>query len=121
MTKSEIRREDELLPTEESFLASLKAAEGERKRCASKNPDGVQCEKSLQSDGRDHEGRHVAWVAGTRVMWEVASRMSKVLPMPGGRVMGFEGDPCPECGAMMMVRNGACLKCTSCGATTGCS
>lgn len=41
--------------------------------------------------------------------------------MPGGRVNGFEGDPCPSCGAMMMVRNGSCLKCTACGETTGCS
>ncbi len=35
--------------------------------------------------------------------------------------MGFEGDPCPECGQMMMVRSGTCLKCVSCGATSGCS
>lgn len=34
---------------------------------------------------------------------------------------GYTGDPCPECGAMTLVRNGACLKCVSCGATTGCS
>ncbi len=34
---------------------------------------------------------------------------------------GFEGDACDQCGMMMMVRNGSCLKCTSCGATTGCS
>ena len=37
------------------------------------------------------------------------------------RHYGFEGDPCPECGQMMMVRNGTCLKCMSCGATSGCS
>lgn len=41
--------------------------------------------------------------------------------VPQGRVFGFEGDPCPECGTMTMVRNGSCLKCVSCGATTGCS
>lgn len=41
--------------------------------------------------------------------------------VPEGRAFGFEGDPCPECGLMAMVRNGSCLKCTSCGATTGCS
>ncbi|MDG1990758.1 MAG: vitamin B12-dependent ribonucleotide reductase [Dehalococcoidia bacterium] len=34
---------------------------------------------------------------------------------------GFEGDPCDECGQMMMVRNGTCLKCMACGTTTGCS
>ena len=35
--------------------------------------------------------------------------------------LGYEGDPCPECGQLMMVRNGTCLKCMSCGATSGCS
>jgi ribonucleoside-diphosphate reductase alpha chain len=37
------------------------------------------------------------------------------------RMKGYEGDPCGECGALTLVRNGACLKCNSCGATTGCS
>ncbi len=37
------------------------------------------------------------------------------------RWMGYEGDPCPECGALTLVRNGTCLKCDSCGGTTGCS
>ncbi|MFN8638114.1 MAG: vitamin B12-dependent ribonucleotide reductase [Dehalococcoidia bacterium] len=37
------------------------------------------------------------------------------------RQAGFEGDPCSECGQMMMVRNGTCLKCMNCGATSGCS
>jgi ribonucleoside-diphosphate reductase alpha chain len=37
------------------------------------------------------------------------------------RLKGYEGDPCPECGQMTLVRNGSCLKCDSCGGTTGCS
>jgi ribonucleoside-diphosphate reductase alpha chain len=37
------------------------------------------------------------------------------------RMKGFEGDPCPDCGQFMLVRNGTCLKCVGCGATTGCS
>ncbi|MDO8519596.1 MAG: HNH endonuclease, partial [Deltaproteobacteria bacterium] len=37
------------------------------------------------------------------------------------RLKGYEGDPCPECGQMTLLRNGSCLKCDSCGATTGCS
>jgi ribonucleoside-diphosphate reductase alpha chain len=37
------------------------------------------------------------------------------------RLMGYEGDPCHECGQFKLVRNGTCLKCTACGATTGCS
>ncbi|MBF0442774.1 MAG: hypothetical protein HQK54_12790, partial [Oligoflexales bacterium] len=37
------------------------------------------------------------------------------------RIKGHEGDPCPECSGMTMVRNGTCLRCESCGSTTGCS
>ncbi len=37
------------------------------------------------------------------------------------KLRGFEGDACPECGNFTMVRNGTCLKCTTCGGTTGCS
>ncbi len=37
------------------------------------------------------------------------------------RIKGYEGDACPECGQFTMVRNGACLKCETCGATSGCS
>jgi len=37
------------------------------------------------------------------------------------RLKGYEGDMCPECGQFTMVRNGTCLKCDSCGATSGCS
>ena len=37
------------------------------------------------------------------------------------KIKGYEGDPCPECNSFTLVRNGSCLKCDSCGATTGCS
>jgi ribonucleoside-diphosphate reductase alpha chain len=37
------------------------------------------------------------------------------------RLKGYEGDPCGSCNAFTLVRNGVCLKCDSCGATSGCS
>ncbi len=37
------------------------------------------------------------------------------------RIKGYEGDACPSCQSFTMVRNGSCLKCESCGATSGCS
>ncbi len=37
------------------------------------------------------------------------------------RMKGYEGDPCTECGQFTLVRNGICLRCVTCGATTGCS
>ncbi len=37
------------------------------------------------------------------------------------KAQGYEGDACPDCSAMTMVRNGTCLKCMTCGGTSGCS
>ena len=37
------------------------------------------------------------------------------------RMKGYVGESCPECGNFTMVRNGTCLKCDTCGGTTGCS
>ncbi len=52
-------------------------------------------------------------------------------PMPEGdlrleriraaRMKGYEGDSCDECGNFTLIRNGTCLKCDTCGATSGCS
>ncbi len=37
------------------------------------------------------------------------------------KMKGYEGEACTDCGAFTLVRNGACMKCDTCGATTGCS
>src|SRR3954463_5764647 len=37
------------------------------------------------------------------------------------RMKGYEGEACPECANFTLVRNGTCLKCDTCGGTTGCS
>jgi len=37
------------------------------------------------------------------------------------RMKGYEGDSCGECGNFTLVRNGTCMKCMTCGATSGCS
>ncbi|CAO5676311.1 MAG: hypothetical protein NEHIOOID_00079 [Holosporales bacterium] len=37
------------------------------------------------------------------------------------KMQGYTGDSCRECGSFTMVRNGTCLKCDTCGATSGCS
>ena len=43
----------------------------------------------------------------------LASRLAKT--------KGYEGDPCGECGQFTLVRGGTCLRCVSCGSTSGCS
>ncbi len=37
------------------------------------------------------------------------------------RLKGYEGDACGSCGNFTLVRNGTCLKCETCGSTSGCS
>jgi ribonucleoside-diphosphate reductase alpha chain len=37
------------------------------------------------------------------------------------KARGYEGEACGECGNFTLVRNGTCLKCDTCGSTTGCS
>jgi len=44
--------------------------------------------------------------------------MSRVVE---ARMKGYEGEACGECGNFTMVRNGTCLKCDTCGGTSGCS
>lgn len=37
------------------------------------------------------------------------------------KMKGYAGDACGDCGNFTLVRNGTCLKCDTCGATSGCS
>lgn len=37
------------------------------------------------------------------------------------KAKGYEGEMCSECGNFTLVRNGTCMKCDTCGSTTGCS
>jgi ribonucleoside-diphosphate reductase alpha chain len=78
--------------------------------------------------GHDHGNtvvmeRHGAPVSapvtvGEAVVQAVDKRMAKVRE---ARMKGYEGDACGECGNFTLVRNGTCLKCTTCGGTSGCS
>ena len=59
--------------------------------------------------------------------------MSSPVPAPTGarnleatrraeaKMKGYVGESCPECQNFTLVRNGTCLKCDTCGSTTGCS
>jgi ribonucleoside-diphosphate reductase alpha chain len=56
--------------------------------------------------------REVATISAT------AARARKVAE---ARIKGYEGDACGNCGNFTLVRNGTCMKCDTCGTTTGCS
>ncbi|MEL6266679.1 MAG: vitamin B12-dependent ribonucleotide reductase, partial [Pseudomonadota bacterium] len=63
---------------------------------------------------------HAAGLAGNAAA--VGSAATAVLDrIAEARMKGYEGDACGECGNFTLVRNGTCLKCNTCGATSGCS
>jgi ribonucleoside-diphosphate reductase alpha chain len=45
----------------------------------------------------------------------------RALRVAEARMKGYEGDACGSCGNFTLVRNGTCLKCNTCGGTSGCS
>ncbi len=91
--------------------------------------------KKVSSQGylRSQEGLSVVNSTGDISLntSEVSSHITDINPpttsddsmsrVQAARMMGYEGDACPECGSFTLVRNGTCLKCDTCGATTGCS
>jgi ribonucleoside-diphosphate reductase alpha chain len=59
-----------------------------------------------------------AVVVAAAVVAEVDHRLDQIRE---ARLKGYEGDACSECGNFTLVRNGTCLKCVTCGSTSGCS
>jgi ribonucleoside-diphosphate reductase alpha chain len=57
----------------------------------------------------------LGWTQPTRHVETVAEKRAEA------RMKGYVGEACPECANFTLVRNGTCLKCETCGATTGCS
>jgi ribonucleoside-diphosphate reductase alpha chain len=53
--------------------------------------------------------------------YEAPAPMKAVDLRSQAKMKGYEGDTCGECGNYTMVRNGTCLKCDTCGSTSGCS
>ena len=52
---------------------------------------------------------------------QISASSTRVRKIQEARIKGYEGDACGNCGNFTLVRNGTCLKCDSCGTTTGCS
>jgi ribonucleoside-diphosphate reductase alpha chain len=52
---------------------------------------------------------------------QTGTREKQVERIVEARIKGYEGDACGECGNFTLVRNGTCLKCNTCGGTSGCS
>jgi ribonucleoside-diphosphate reductase alpha chain len=57
----------------------------------------------------------LGWTEPTKTVEGMAERRAEA------RMKGYVGEACPECANFTLVRNGTCLKCETCGSTTGCS
>ena len=73
----------------------------------------------LQGNGFGHAHGHGNGSIAHKV--ELKRETLTVTTVKKAKEMGYEGDPCPECKQFTMVRNGTCLKCVTCGSTSGCS
>ena len=62
-----------------------------------------------------------ASAAVTTQTMTAAPTSSKSEQVQQAKMQGYEGESCPECQNFTLVRNGTCLKCNTCGSTTGCS
>jgi ribonucleoside-diphosphate reductase alpha chain len=108
---------------------------------------GLPTPGSLSSDGRTGTvvtmARGPATVGATALKEEVAAAVSPAVTAlfdtaaeaapevkserttadrrAEAKLRGYVGDACPECSNFTLVRNGTCLKCDTCGSTTGCS
>ena len=57
----------------------------------------------------------------TKALVTGSSAPSKSERRAEAKLRGYEGDSCSECFNFTLVRNGTCMKCDTCGSTTGCS
>ena len=71
--------------------------------------------------GNGHGNGHGHSVARQVEITRETLTLTEIKNAKDAKVKGYEGDPCPECKQFTMVRNGTCLKCVTCGATSGCS
>ncbi|MBV9261250.1 MAG: vitamin B12-dependent ribonucleotide reductase, partial [Pseudolabrys sp.] len=55
------------------------------------------------------------------LQWQQPKAPSASEKRAEAKAKGYEGDPCGECQNYTLVRNGTCMKCDTCGSTTGCS
>ena len=74
--------------------------------------------QAKMADGAGQDGLNVVSVGAAGAATDMGAQFAQVRE---ARTKGYEGDACNDCGSFTLVRNGTCLKCDSCGATSGCS
>jgi ribonucleoside-diphosphate reductase alpha chain len=64
---------------------------------------------------------HFAAQAAAAAEKSGAARNAHAKRAAEARLKGYEGDACGSCGNFTLVRGGTCMKCDTCGSTSGCS
>ncbi len=72
-------------------------------------------------DGSLDPGAAMQTLVATETTTALATGTVAIDASTKARMQGYEGDPCGECGNYTLVRNGTCMKCNTCGGTSGCS
>ena len=116
LTQEEVVEERVVTPGPLKLAASAPSAavvaQAERKRTAIEFEDRTQAQAGTASaKGNGSKERSEERKAAASLSVEVSK----------ARAQGYTGDACPNCQSFTMVRNGSCLKCNTCGSTSGCS
>ncbi|TFF19974.1 vitamin B12-dependent ribonucleotide reductase [Jiella endophytica] len=74
-------------------------------------------DQPLAFEATDKDSANVAAAASGNADPKATSAERRSIAM----MKGYTGESCSECGNFTMVRNGTCLKCDTCGSTSGCS
>jgi ribonucleoside-diphosphate reductase alpha chain len=74
----------------------------------------------MEAAGVNPVGAAVAEIEA-RLTVSNSARTARTQRAVEARMKGYEGDACGCCGNFTLVRNGTCLKCNTCGSTSGCS
>ena len=127
---------DVTTPVTTSPLASTGFRRGKPMNChsiraAARRRTSTRWHAAAPRDVLRHGGRHRAEAGAGGGLWRGrhgqarlrgAGRPADASERRAEAIMkGYVGDSCGECGNFTLVRNGTCLKCNTCGSTTGCS
>ncbi len=83
--------------------------------------DNLDYSERVESDDAVPVGSASRTEPGTATATRPVAVLAREAKIREARMKGYEGDPCPSCQSFTLVRNGTCLKCETCGGTTGCS
>jgi ribonucleoside-diphosphate reductase alpha chain len=75
----------------------------------------------VRTEGQKLEALSSSWSNNPGANATAAATATRTEQMRVAVAKGYAGDACGECGLFTLVRNGTCLKCDTCGTTSGCS